>query len=141
FADIFVGGVHRNTLYHNNGDGTFTDVTVKAGLARPGAELLWSVGGAWVDVNRDGLLDLFVVNYLAWDPATEPECSYAGKNDYCHPRSYKGTPNSLYLNRGGGVFTDVSQTYGLTRYIGEGMGIGVADYDGDGYPDIFVAND
>src|SRR6266545_2495335 len=103
FADIFVGGIHRNTLYHNNGDGTFTDVTAKAGLAGPGTEYLWSVGGAWVDVNNDGRLDLFVVNYLAWDAAKEPECLFEGKPDYCHPRYYKGTPNSLYLNRGDGT--------------------------------------
>jgi hypothetical protein len=141
FADIFVGGVHHNTLFHNNGDGTFTDVTARAGLARPGTEVLWSVGAVWVDVNGDGLLDLFVVNYLAWDAATEPECRYEGKYDYCHPRFYKGTANSLYLNRGDGTFSDVSQAYGLTRHIGKGMAAAVADYDGDGYPDLFVAND
>lgn len=141
YADIFVGGVHRNTLYHNNRDGTFSDVTVKAGLGPKGTERLWSVGGAWVDVNRDGRLDLFVVNYLAWDPAKEPECLYEGKPDYCHPRAYKGTPNSLYLNRGDGTFTDSSEAYGLARHVGKGMGAGVADYDGDGFPDIFVAND
>ena len=141
YPDIFTGGVHRNTLYRNNGDGTFTDVTVKAGLAAPGTEALWSVGGAWVDVNRDGRLDLFVVNYLAWEAAKEPECLYEGKPDYCHPRFYKGTPNSLYLNRGDGAFTDVSEAWGLKRHIGKGMGVGVADYDGDGFPDFFVAND
>jgi hypothetical protein len=141
FADIFVGGVHRNTLFHNNGDGTFTDVTAKAGLAAPGTETLWSVGGAWVDVNNDGKLDLFVVNYLAWEAAREPECLYEGKPDYCHPRYYKGTPNSLYLNRGDGTFADGSDAWGLKRHIGKGMGVGVADYDGDGFPDFFVSND
>jgi hypothetical protein len=141
FADIFVGGVHRNTLFHNNGDGTFTDVTAKAGLAAPGTEALWSVGAAWVDVNHDGKLDLFVVNYLAWEAAKEPECLYEGKPDYCHPRYYKGTPNSLYLNRGDGTFADVSEAWGLKRHIGKGMGVGVADYDGDGFPDFFVSND
>jgi enediyne biosynthesis protein E4 len=141
FADIFVGGVHRNTLYHNNRNGTFTDVTAKAGLAKPGTESLWSVGGVWVDLNKDGLLDLFVVNYLAWSAAKEPECLYEGKPDYCHPRYYKGTPNSLYLNRGDGTFADVSEQYGLTRHVGKGMGVAMADYDGDGYPDLFVSND
>ena len=141
FSDLFVGGVHHNTLYHNNGDGTFTDVTVKAGLARAGTEALWSVGGAWVDVNNDGLLDLFVVNYLAWDPAKEPECRYEDKFDYCHPRFYKGTANSLYLNRGDGTFADVSERYGLKKLVGKGMSVAVADYDGDGYPDLFVPND
>ena len=73
--------MHRNTLYHNNGDGTFTDVTAKAGLAKPDAEFgpLWSVGGAWVDVNNDGFLDLFVVNYLSWSIEAEPPCEYLGR--------------------------------------------------------------
>jgi hypothetical protein len=141
FPDIFVGGVHRNTLYHNNGDGTFTDVTAKAGLAQPGGETLWSVGGAWLDVNNDGLLDLFVVNYLVWDAAHEPLCEYDGKPEYCHPRYYKGSANQLFLNRGDGTFADVSAAYGLTKHIGKGMGAAVADYDGDGFPDIFVSND
>src|SRR5208282_6836757 len=81
YEDIFVGGVYRNTLYRNNGDGTFTDVTEKAGLAHLDKEYgpLWSVGAAWVDVNNDGLLDLFVVNYLSWDVTKEPDCRYNGK--------------------------------------------------------------
>jgi hypothetical protein len=139
FADLFVAGIYRNTLYHNNGDSTFTDVTAKAGLAGPGT--LWSVGGAWVDVNNDGLLDLFVVNYLSWNPAKEPECLYDGKPDYCHPNRYQGSANSLYLNRGDGTFVDATEAYGLKRHVGKGMGVAVADYDGDGWPDLFVAND
>src|SRR5208337_4277079 len=81
FEDLFVAGVYRNTLYHNNGDGTFTDVTEKAGLARPDKQFgpLWSVAAAWVDVDNDGLLDLFVVNYLSWDATREPDCKYNGK--------------------------------------------------------------
>ena len=109
--DIFVGGVHRNTLYHNNCDGTFTDVTKGAGLeSRPDPEFgpLWSVGAAWADVNNDGLLDLFVVNYLAWDFATEPPCDYQGRREYCHPKFYKKTPNQLFLNLGNGKFKDWS---------------------------------
>jgi hypothetical protein len=141
WEDIFVGGIHRNTLYHNNGDGTFTDVTARAGLAGPGTQGLWSVGAAWLDVNNDGLLDLFVVNYLSWDAAREPLCVYDGKPEYCHPRYYKGTPNSLYLNNGDGTFTDVSEKFGIAKSVGKGMGVGVADYDGDGLPDLFVAND
>ncbi|MBS1873010.1 MAG: CRTAC1 family protein [Acidobacteria bacterium] len=142
--DIFVGGVHRNTLYHNNCNGTFTDVTEKAGLAsKPDAEFgpLWSVGGAWVDVNNDGLLDLFVTNYLAWDIATETPCEYKGHNEYCHPKMYKKTPNQLFLNLGGGVFRDASAEWGVRQHPGKGMGVAVADYDLDGRPDIFVAND
>ncbi len=143
FEDIFVGGVHRNTLYHNNGDGTFTDVTARAGLTAPDREFgpLWSVGGAWVDVNNDGLLDLFVVNYLSWDENKEPPCSFQGKPEYCHPKFYKETPNQLFLNNGNGTFTDISASSGIRAHPGKGMGVGVADYDGDGLPDVFVSND
>ena len=141
--DIFVGGVHGNHLYHNDG-GTFTDVTVKAGLAAPDLQYgpLWTVGAAWVDVNNDGLLDLFVVNYLAWDPNSEPSCEVApGKLDYCHPKLYKPTPNQLFLNNGDGTFRDVSAEAGIRAHPGKGMGVGVADYDQDGLMDFFVTND
>ena len=132
-----------NHLYHNNHDGTFTDVTEKAGLARLDKEYgpLWSVGGAWVDVNNDGLLDLFVVNYLSWDVTREPDCRYNGKPEYCHPKFYKELPNQLFLNKGGGTFVDISTESGIRSHLGKGMGVGVADYDGDGWPDIFVSND
>jgi hypothetical protein len=144
FEDIFVGGVHGNRLYHNNGDGTFTDVTEKAGIAKPDPQYgpLWSVGGAWVDVNNDGLLDLFVVNYLAWDIQTEPACEAApGRLDYCHPKFYKATPNQLFLNNGDGTFRDVSAESGIRAHPGKGMGVGIADFDLDGWMDIFVPND
>ena len=142
--DIFVGGVHENRLYHNNGDGTFTDVTAKAGLNQPDKQYgpLWSVGGAWLDANNDGLLDLFVVNYLAWDFKNEPSCEAApGKLDYCHPKFYKGTPNQLFLNQGNGTFKDISAESGIRAHAGKGMGIGLADFDLDGWLDIFIAND
>jgi hypothetical protein len=143
YEDIFVAGVHRNTLYHNNGDGTFTDVAEKAGLEQPDKEYgpLWSVGAAWVDVNNDGLLDLFVVNYLSWDVNKEPDCKSEGKPEYCHPKLYKPLPNQLFLNNGDGTFTDVSAKSGIRAHPGKGMGVGIADYDGDGLQDIFVAND
>jgi hypothetical protein len=98
----FVAGVHHNTLYHNNGDGTFTDVTEKAGLNRADPEYgpLWAITAVWVDVNNDGLLDLFVVNYLKWDYATEPKCEYKGAPDYCRPAVYKGLPNQFYSEQG-----------------------------------------
>jgi hypothetical protein len=144
YPDLFVAGVHRNTLYRNNGDGTFTDVTVKAGI-RNGPDRqygpMWSVAAAWVDVNNDGLLDLFVVNYLQWDYAGEPRCDYKGVPDYCAPRSYKGLPNQLYLNKGDGTFEDVSEKWGIRAHVGKGMGAAVADYDLDGRPDIFTTND
>jgi hypothetical protein len=143
YEDIFVAGVHRNTLYHNNGNGTFTDVTEKAGLAQPDKEYgpLWSVGAAWVDVNNDGLLDLFVVNYMSWDVNKEPDCKWEGKPEYCHPKLYKPLPNQFFLNNGNGTFTDISAKSGIRAHPGKGMGVGVADYDDDGLPDIFVAND
>lgn len=141
--DLFAGGVHHNTLYHNRGDGTFEDVSAKAGLNKPDKEFgpLWSVGGAWVDVNNDGRLDLVVVNYLVWDAATEPPCEGEGHREYCHPKMYKRSPNQLYLNNGDGTFTDASESSGLRAHPGKGMGIAVADYDRDGWMDVFVAND
>jgi hypothetical protein len=144
YKDIFVGGVHGNRLYHNNGDGTFTDVTAKALPSQPDAQYgpLWSVGGVWLDVNNDGLLDLFVVNYLAWDIKTEPACEAGpAKLDYCHPKFYKPTPNQLFLNNGDGTFRDVSAESGIRAHPGKGMGVGAADYDLDGLMDLFIAND
>jgi hypothetical protein len=141
--DLFVGGLHRNTLYSNNGDGTFTDVTGKAGLATTDKQFgpLWSVGGVWFDANSDGLLDLFVANYLGWTLEKEPTCTHEGRNEYCHPRFYKETPNQLFLNKGDGTFEDASAAWGLRSSPGKGMGAALADYDSDGKPDIFIAND
>ncbi len=144
YPDLFVAGVHHNTLYHNNGNGTFTDVTGKAGISNlpdPTYGPMWGITAVWVDVNNDGLLDLFVVNYLQWDYKTEPLCDYKGLADYCSPRSYKGLPNQLYLNKGNGTFEDVSEKWGIRAHVGKGMGVGMADYDLDGRPDLFVTND
>jgi hypothetical protein len=142
--DIFVAGVHGNTLYHNNGNGTFTDVTVKAGLDKsvdPEYGPLWAVAAAWVDVNNDGLLDLFVVNYLQWSWSDKPLCVADTVPEYCNPLFYKGLPNQLFINQGNGTFKDVSKEWGLRDHIGKGMGVGVADYDLDGKPDFLVTND
>ncbi len=143
YPDIFVAGVYRNTLYHNNGNGTFTDVTTKAGLNRPDSQYgpLWGITGVWVDVNNDGLLDLFVVNYLQWKYGKQPLCSQDGVADYCHPRNYKGQPDQLFINKGNGSFQDVSAEWGIRDKVGKGMGAGMADYDLDGRPDLFVTND
>jgi hypothetical protein len=144
FPDLFVAGVHGNTLYHNNGDGTFSDITKKAGLDRwndPEFGPLWAVAAAWVDVNNDGLLDLFVVNYLQWSYSDKPKCVIEGVAEYCHPRYYKGLPNQLFINQGDGTFKDVSKEWGLRDHVGKGMGVGMADYDLDGKPDLFVTND
>jgi hypothetical protein len=138
FADLFVAGVGRNFLYRNRGDGTFEDITAKAGI-RQG---LWSVSAGWFDYDNDGRLDLFVVNYVKWDPAKEPFCGRPGEfRTYCHPDSYEGLADTLYHNNGDGTFTDVSASSGIAGHIGKGMGVAFADYDGDGYLDIFVAND
>ncbi len=145
--DLFVAGLHHSTLYHNNGDGTFTDITAKSGLEgslnRPDPEFgaLWAITGVWVDVNNDGLLDLFVVNYLQWNYSADPLCGFKGVADYCHPKFYKGLPNQLFLNQGNGTFKDVSKEWELRSHIGKGMGGGMADYDLDGRQDIFVTND
>ncbi len=143
YEDIFVAGVYRNTLYHNNGDGTFTDVTAKAGLNKADAEFgpLWSVAAAWVDVNNDGLLDLIVINYLAWDVDHEPVCEAYGHRDYCHPKMYKPTPNQLFLNNGDGTFRDASVESGLRAHPGKGMGVAAADSTLDGRMDLIVTND
>ncbi len=143
FEDIFVAGLRENILYHNNGDGTFSEVTAKAGLANRDPEYgtLWAVSAAWVDYDRDGWLDLFVSNYCVWDPVTEPICPVNGLPDYCHPRLYRGLPNSLFRNNHDGTFTDVSAASGIRKSIGKGMGLGIADFDDDGWTDVFVAND
>lgn len=143
YPDIFIAGVHRNCLYHNNGDGTFTDVTQRAGLNHPDPQYgpTWAVAAAWVDVNNDGRLDLFVVNYLQWDYAHEPRCSLQNTPYYCHPKMYKGLPNQLFINHGDGTFTDASWSSGIRSSVGKGMGVAVADYDRDGKPDLFVTND
>src|SRR5262245_15181290 len=131
WTDLFVAGLRRNTLYHNNGDGTFSDVTETAGLARPDSKYgtLWAVAAAFIDYDRDGLLDLFVSNYCVWDPATEPACGDAAARDYCHPRQYAGLPNSLFHNEGGGRFRDVSEAAGIRSYVGKGMGLGVGVFE------------
>jgi enediyne biosynthesis protein E4 len=143
YPDIFVAGVNRNILYHNRGNGTFEDVTEKAHLGGVDAHYgkLWSVAAAWVDVDNDGWLDLVVSNYVQWDPKVEPTCGTREKPGYCHPNAYHDTPTQLFRNNHDGTFTDITDSSGLGAHLGKGMSVAVADYDGDGLMDIFVAND
>jgi hypothetical protein len=143
FVDLYVAGFNRNQLFHNNGDGTFTDVTKRAGVGGevPGHGKPWSVAAGWIDYNNDGLLDLFVVNYLDYSIPAAHSCRTDNIVDYCSPNEYRGTPNILYRNNGDGTFTDVSQQSHISQYVGKGMGVAFADYDGDGFTDIFVSND
>jgi hypothetical protein len=138
-TDLFVTGVSGSSLYHNDGNGHFSEVTSAAGLRTSE----WAVHAVWLDYDRDGLLDLFVVNYLRWTPAKSPICHAPGSpiTVYCDPRELTGLPNRLFHNRGGGTFEDVSESSGIARFIGKGMSAAVADYDADGYPDVFVTND
>jgi len=143
FPDLFLANVNGNQLLHNNGDGTFTDVTVKAGLggALYKGRKMWSIAAGWFDYNNDGLLDLFVANYCQWNPSYEPVCVGLNGRGYCHPGSFAPLPNTLYRNNGDGTFTDVSAETGISSVLGKGMGVVFADYDGDGFLDVFVAND
>lgn len=143
WPDLYVVGVTKNHLYHNNRDGTFTDVTDKAGVGggMHDGKKMWSVAAAWVDYNNDGLLDLFVSNYVKWEVNKDPECVIANVRNYCSPVLYEPLPNTLYRNNGDGIFADVSVETGIAQHLGRGMGIAIADYDGDGFMDIFVAND
>lgn len=143
YEDLFVVGLRENILYHNLGNGRFEDATKKAGLGNPDPKYgtLWSVSAAFFDYNNDGLLDLFVSNYCVWNPETEPICGPIDSPDYCHPQHYEGLPNSLFRNNGDGTFTDVSVESGIRAHVGKGMGLGVADFDGDGWIDVYVGND
>ena len=143
YPDIFVAGLNRNILYRNCRNGTFEDVTAKARLGGvdPHFGKLWSVAAAWVDVDNDGWLDLVVSNYVQWDPKVEPRCGPPDQPLYCDPSAYHDAPAQLFRNNHDGTFTDISESSGLAAQLGKGMGVAVADYDGDGLMDIFIAND
>ena len=144
WPDLYVVNVTKNQLFRNNHDGTFTDVT---NLAHVGGGVLdgkkmWSVSAVWLDYNNDGLLDLFVSNYCKWEVNKDPYCAAnATTRTYCHPKYYQPLPDTLYRNNGDGTFTDVSAETGIGKHLGKGMGAVIADYDGDGFMDVFVAND
>jgi hypothetical protein len=139
FEDVYVTNYDGNTLYHNNGNGTFSDVTKKAGVAAGG----WSASAGFFDYDNDGNLDLFVTRYVNWTFSTNRYCGEKppGLRAYCHPDNYDGVTNILYHNNGDGTFTDVSAKAGVANPNGKGLGASFADYDGDGFTDIFVAND
>ena len=137
-ADLFVAGVNKNTLFHNRGNGTFEDVTEKAGI-KSGE---WAVAAGWFDYDNDGLLDLIVVHYSD-TPLQDRFCGNQekGLRVYCNPKYYQPLASTLYHNLGNGKFEDVSVKSGIAKYKGRGMSVAFADYDGDGYQDIFVTND
>jgi enediyne biosynthesis protein E4 len=138
FQDLYVTNFGRNVLYHNNGDGTFTDVTAKAGVDDPH----WSSSAAWVDFDRDGRLDLFVANYLDFNVKGNKQCyASTGERDYCTPKMYQPVPARLFRNRGNGTFEDVTEAAGIGAAVGPGLGVVCADFNSDGWPDIYVAND
>ncbi len=143
FPDLFVAGVKHNTLYRNLGNGRFSDVTVPAGVTGidPKYGRMWAVSAGWFDYDNDGWLDLFISNYVVWDAASEPRCGTPERRFYCHPNAYAGLPGQLFHNNHDGTFTDVSKASGIAQHIGKGMGVAFADMDGDGYQDVFVAND
>jgi hypothetical protein len=136
FPDLYVTSYGKNILYHNNGDGTFTDVTAKAGVAAGG----WSVSAGFFDYDNDGKLDLFVTRYMEWDTKHSKTCG-GEWHTYCPPEEFPATTSVLYHNNGDGTFTDVSQKSGIAAKKGRALGVAFADYDGDSYTDIFVAND
>jgi hypothetical protein len=137
--DLFVAGVNRNILYRNLGNGKFEDVTAKAGI-KSGE---WAVAAGWFDYNNDGLLDLWVVHYAKWSVNDDRYCGdrSRGLRIYCHPKYFQGLASTLYRNRGDGTFEDVSHKAGISAFAGRGMSVAFADYDGDGYQDVFVTND
>lgn len=138
FEDLLVTGLDRVILYHNNGDGTFTDVTARTGIAVPG----WSTSAGFFDYDNDGRLDLFIDRYVQWSFETARSCGdEINGRHYCHPLVYQGTSSVLLHNNGDGTFTDVSARSGIAKHIGRGLGVAFADYDDDGWMDIYVAND
>jgi len=139
FTDILVTCVGQNRLFHNTGKGTFLDVTKSSGLAGRRA---FSTSAVWFDYDRDGLLDLFVCNYVNWSPEHDVFCSLDGKNkSYCTPEAYRGETCWLFHNRGNGTFEDVTAASGIFDTSSKSLGVAMIDFDQDGWPDLFVAND
>jgi enediyne biosynthesis protein E4 len=139
FVDLYRTGLRGAVLLHNNGDGTFSDVTAKSGAGDPDG---WGVSSSFVDYDRDGYLDLFVGNYLLYTTEADIDClAVTGQHDYCPPNSYRAQPGRLYRNRGNGTFEDVTRKALVGGAYGPALGVSTADFDGDGWPDIYVGND
>ena len=139
YDDVFISALGQSRLFHNNGNGTFTDVTKTAGLWGPNE---FSTSAAWVDYDRDGKLDLIVANYVQWSPQTDIYCTLDGVHkSYCTPESYKGASARLWRNLGNGKFEDATQKAGLSDPTSKSLGVAILDYNGDGWPDILLAND
>src|SRR5712664_2057071 len=141
FPDLYVTQYGRNVLYHNNGNGTFTDVTDKAGVAGMQSGTVFHSGATFFDYDRDGRLDLYVGGYVALGPDSPRYCDFLEVRTNCPPSIYKGTADILYHNNGDGTFTDVTSVAGIYQPEGKNLSVGAADYDNDGWPDLFVAND
>jgi hypothetical protein len=141
FPDLYVTQYGRNVLYHNNGHGTFTDVTEKAGVAGTESGTLFHAGATFFDYDRDGRLDLYVGGYVALAPDGLRYCKISGVLTSCPPSAYGGSPNALYHNNGDGTFTNVTAAAKMYQPQGKNLSVGAADYDDDGWPDLFVAND
>ncbi|MBN2130514.1 MAG: CRTAC1 family protein, partial [Sedimentisphaerales bacterium] len=139
--DFYATAFGPNTLYRNNGDGTFTDVTAAAGVA--GGDFDWSTSTGFFDYDNDGDLDLYVANYLEYRNFTDPWCGFKkpGYRMYCNPTNFDAQADRLFRNNGDGTFTDVSREAGIANPAGKGLGVAVCDFDRDGFPDIYVAND
>ena len=135
--DIFMTTVDGGRLFHNDGHGTFADVTARAGIRNTE----FAVSAAWLDYDRDGRVDLFIGNYVQWSPDAEVRCGLGGERGYCGPDAYKPVAPKLYRNLGGGRFEDVTARAGLDAPTDKAMGVAVLDYNGDGWPDLFVGND
>src|SRR5437879_5758814 len=138
--DLFVSNTGKNTLYHNNGDATFTDVTDQSGLDAKPPETL-SVQAAWFDYDNDGLLDLVVANYTLWSPADDQRCEHNGQAAYCHPQTYPAVPQRLYHNIGNGKFADVTDESGFGKRPVQGIGIGIADFNDNEWKEVLFTHD
>jgi len=136
--DLYITGYPRSALWHNNGDGTFTDVTDKAGVANAGK---YGASAVWFDYDRDGLLDLFVCNYVKFSYDLPLHCDFEGVPSYCAQTAYEGDAPTLYHNNGDGTFTDVTRQAGLSHLVGRALGVVAIDVDGDGWQDLFVSRD